>query len=356
MNRLSTERLNLNTTTTDLQIVPVSGNDVQIVLTDFELPPAEKARLEDPRWHHRLVNVKEAGLDEVDLDEVDAMILGSTPRFKPVEKTKNLKFVQTITAGVDQIDLSVFPEETIVCSNAGAFAEPMAETVFAFLLAFAKNLPSFQDELKAGGFPRWTTKGIFLKGKTIGVIGAGGIGRATAKLAKGFGMRVIGIASRPRKIDDFDSVGTLDDLDRLLSESDFVVVSIPLTVRTRGLINRKKLNKMKKNAIFVNVARGPVVVEKDLYDHLKENPEFRAGIDVWWKYPKKGEQFRPDYPFPSLKNVLMTPHSSAMVPEVNDMAAAKAVDNVIRFFRGQSPTGVVNRSEYVSVGPSPASN
>lgn len=327
--------------------VPTSRDDRQVVLTDFEIPPSQKSRLEDPQWNHRVVDLKKIGVEEVDLAKVDIMILGSETHFRPVEKTKNLRFVQTLSAGVDHLDLTAFTEDTTVCSNVGAFSEPIAETVFAFVLAFAKNLPSLQEELRDGRFPRWVTKGIFLKGKTMGVVGAGGIGKATAKLATAFGMRILGIASRPRDIEGFDFVGSLDDLDYLLRESDFVVISIPLTLRTKGLINLEKLRKMKRNAILVNVARGPVVVERDLYDHLKTNPEFKACIDVWWKYPKKDEKFNPDYPFASLKNVLLTPHSSAAVPEINDIAAKSAVDNVVRFMQGQEPRGIVNRSDYV---------
>jgi glycerate dehydrogenase len=242
--------------------------------------------------------------------------------------------------------MSTIPKGAVICSNIGAFAEPMAESVFAFILSFAKNLPSLQEDLRRGEFTRWTKRGIFLKGKTIGIIGAGGIGRATAKLAKAFGMKTLGIASTPREIENFDFVGTLGDLDYLLRESDFVVISIPLTIRTRGLITRDKLSEMKPSAILVNVARGPVIVEKDLYEHLRANPEFRAGIDVWWKYPKKGEKFQPDYPFTSLSNVLATPHVSWNVPEIDSAAIGSALDNVLRFLSGQELRGVVNRSDY----------
>jgi phosphoglycerate dehydrogenase-like enzyme len=265
--------------------------------------------------------------------------------FRPQDAV-NLKLFQTVSAGVDQFDLSVIPRGAVICSNVGAFAEPMAESVFAFILSFAKNLPSLQEDLRRGDFPRRTKRGMFLKGKTLGIVGAGGIGRATAKLAKAFGMRVLGIASKPRDVENFDFVGTLDDLDRLLRESDVVVLSIPLTQKTRGLIDRKKLNMMKRNAILVNVARGPIVVEKDLYEHLRENPEFRAGIDVWWKYPKEGEKFQPDYPFTQLGNALLTPHVSWNVPEMDLAVVGSALENVLRFLAGKDLWGVVNRSDY----------
>jgi len=331
-----------------------SGCDRQlpnIILTNFNVPPKYKAELEDPRWGHIVINAKETGPKSIDFDKVDIMILvgdfvsGGGLGFSPSDAT-NLKLFQTLSAGVDQFDLSVVPEKAIICSNVGAYAGPMAESVFAFILSFAKNLPSLQEELRQGDFPRWTKRGMFLKGKTLGVIGAGGIGKATARLARAFGMKVLGIASRQRDIEGFDFVGTLGDLDYLLRESDIVVISIPSTVHTRGLINRERLNIMKRNAILVNVARGSIIVEKDLYDHLKDNPEFRAGIDVWWKYPKKDEKFQPEYPFMSLKNVLFTPHVSWNVPEVDGIALGSALENIVRYLNGQELRGVVNRSDY----------
>jgi phosphoglycerate dehydrogenase-like enzyme len=323
-----------------------------VILTNFDVPQDYKTRLEAPRWNHEVVRVKrDVGPSGVDLEKVDVIVMGGDYAvremlgFDPSE-AKNLRLFQTVSAGVDQFDMSVIPRGVIICSNVGGLAEPMAESVFAFILAFAKNLPSLQEDLRRGDFPRWTKPGMSLKGETLGVIGAGGIGRATARLAKAFGMRVLGIASRARSIENFDFVGTLDDLDYLLRESDVVVVSIPRKLRTRGLINREKLNEMKRNAILVNVARGPIIVEKDLYEHLKENPEFRAGIDVWWKYPKKGEKFQPDYPFTSLNNVLVMPHSSWSVPGINQEVIGSALENVLRFLAGDELKGVVDRSDY----------
>jgi phosphoglycerate dehydrogenase-like enzyme len=323
----------------------------RIVLTNFEVPQSYRARLEDPRWNHEVVNVKRVGPKNVDFGKVDVIVMsgdfaaGELLGFAPSD-ARNLKLFQTVSAGVNQFDLSVIPKGAVICSNVGAFAEPMAESVFAFVLSFAKNLPSLQEDLRRGDFPRRTKRGMFLKGKTLGVIGAGGIGGATAKLAKAFGMRVLGIASKARNIENFDFVGTLNDLDYVLRESDVVVISIPLKVSTRGLINREKLNEMKRNAILVNVARGAIIVEKDLYEHLKDNPEFRAGIDVWWKYPKKDEKFQPDYPFMSLGNVLAMPHVSWNAPEMDLAVVGSAIENVLRFLAGDKLRGVVDKSDY----------
>ena len=239
------------------QPAPIDGG---IILTNFEIPPNYKTRLEDPTWNHRVLNVRSTSPEKIDLTKVDVIVMvgdihaRDAMGFKPLD-AKNLRLFQTVSAGVDQFDLAAIPNEAIVCSNVGAFAEPMAESVFAFILSFAKNLPSLQEDLRRGDFPRRTKRGMFLKGKTLGIVGAGGIGRATARLAKAFGMKVMGIATKPRSLENFDFVGTLDDLDYLLRESDAVVVSIPLTLRTRGLITREKLNEMRRNAILVNVAR-----------------------------------------------------------------------------------------------------
>ena len=136
-------------------------------------------------------------------------------------------------------------------------------------------------------------------------------------------------------------------LKHVLSSSDIVTISLPLMKATRGLIGKRELDWMKPDAILINVARGGIIDEGALYDHLRSHPRFQAGIDVWWIEPFGSGEFRTNFPFFSLPNVLGSPHNSAMVPGTNDDATRRAVENVKRFLRGEPVVGVVMRGDYV---------
>jgi phosphoglycerate dehydrogenase-like enzyme len=141
-------------------------------------------------------------------------------------------------------------------------------------------------------------------------------------------------------------VGTPRDLDQVLAVSDIVVVALPLTKQTRGLIGRRELELMKPDAILVNVARGAVVEERALYEHLRSHPEFSAAIDAWWDEPFGHGEFRTNFPFFDLPNLLGSPHNSAFVPGVELEGVRRAAENVLRYLHGRQTTGVVRREDY----------
>ena len=259
---------------------------------------------------------------------------------------KNVKLIQTLSAGVEKVPYDELnPAITIVCSNSGGNAYPTAEHAFALIMSAIKRIP-YHDRIMRKGIWNRQIYGYTLRGKTIGIIGYGKIGREIAKIAKLFNMRVLAI-KRKRIIDELaDFIGTPEDLDFVLKESDIVVLSLPLTKETRGLITREKLKIMKKNAILVNISRGPVIVEKDLYEHLKENPEFIAALDVWWNYPK-GEKCFQNYPFHELDNVIMTPHIAGFARDYLENWYRYAIENIKRFLEGKMPRNIVDLREYI---------
>jgi phosphoglycerate dehydrogenase-like enzyme len=282
---------------------------------------------------------------------VEVLLLGSPGTVmtkENLEQMKNLRLIQTISAGVNHLDFSLIPPKVKVCGNVGAFAPQMAEHVFGMILYFAKNLQLEHEKLAKGVFDR-NTKSIFLKGKTIGILGAGGIGQAVAKLAKAFGMKTLGINRSGTSVPHFDSVYKMGKVDLVLNRSDFVVVSLPLTNKTRNLIDAERLRLMKPNCVLVNVARGAIINQRDLYYHLKENPNFRCALDVWWNYPERhsASNFAQDYPFFELPNFLGSPHNSGEVPEDRVNSSLAALENITRYVRGQPLDGAVDRSEYL---------
>ena len=124
---------------------------------------------------------------------------------------------------------------------------------------------------------------------------------------------------------------------------------MPLTVGTMNLINESNLRLTKANCILVNVGRGKIINEKALYDHLRANPSFKAGIDVWWKYPAPGAPFAQNYPFLDLPNFLGSPHNADAVPESHELAVKNAVRNIERYLKREPLKGLAKREDYIGL-------
>ncbi len=260
---------------------------------------------------------------------------------------ESVGLVQLLSAGVNHIPFERLPERVPVASNAGAYAEPMAEHVLAMALALAKRLPQNQSKLVRGEFDQQTLNRA-IRDSLVGVLGFGGIGRASARLFRALGARVHAINRSGRPSEPVEEIGTLDDLDAVLATADVLVISLPLTRATRGLIGEGELSLMKSDAILVNVARAAILDEDALYEHLRGNPSFSAGIDAWWQEPRHGGSFATRRPFLELPNVLGSPHNSALTAGSLNCAARLAAANVARQLRGEPVRNLVDRSDYVA--------
>ena len=257
-----------------------------------------------------------------------------------------VRFIQLLSAGADHMPFADLPPHILVASNPGAYATPMAEHVLAMTLALGKRLLVENQKLRNGEFDQFTPNRL-LAGMTAGILGFGGIGRATARLMRAFGMRIYAINSSGTSSEPTDFLGTLHDLEHVLRQSDVVVISLPLTSATRGLIGKQQLAWMKPDAILVNVARGAIIDEEALYTHVKSHPTFLVGIDAWWTEPFLHGHFRMEYPFLELPNVLGSPHNSAVVPHVLVDATRGAAANVKRFLKGEQVMGLARREDYL---------
>jgi glycerate dehydrogenase len=258
-----------------------------------------------------------------------------------------VRLLQLVSAGVDSLPFDQVPAGAAVAGNVGAYAEPIAEHAVAMLLGGAKRLLRHHREMADGDFQSFALNRK-VEGMAVGMLGYGGIGSATARRLRPLGARILAVNTSGRTDDDVVFAGTLADLDHVLAESDAVVIALPLSRATRGLIGARELGLMPPDAILVNVARADIVDEAALYEHLRTHPEFFAGLDVWWNEPGPGGGFRTSHPFFELPNVLASPHNSAMVPGILEEAAERAVANVGRFLRGEPIAGVVDREEYLS--------
>lgn len=257
-----------------------------------------------------------------------------------------LRLLQFISAGVDFIPLRDLPPEVPVAANAGAYAEPMAEHALAMALAALKRLFVEHANLKRGEFNQFNPNRM-LAGLTVGILGLGGVGRATARLMRGLGVRIHAINRRGVSDEAVDWLGTPDDLDRLLAAADVLVVSLALTRRSERLIGAAELARMKSDAVLINLARGEIVDEAALYAHLKSNPGFTACIDAWWIEPVRHGAFRMDHPFLDLPNVIASPHNSASAAGWREVALRRAVANCRRALCGEAPLHLIGDDERV---------
>lgn len=254
---------------------------------------------------------------------------------------QNLQFVQLLSAGYDHLNFNYFSKETIIASNQGAYAKPMAEHALAMILALAKKLTKYHNLLSKGVFDQLNSVTRYIHGSNLGIIGYGSIGKETAKLMQPFDVNVYAINTSGKTDDDVAFIGTLQDLDIVLKNSDILLISIPLNKETQALIGKRELELMKSDAILINVARGDIIIEKDLYEHLRTHPEFSAGIDAWWVEPFKYGKFEIHYPFFELTNFIGSPHNSSVVPNSLIDGAKQAAINVKRFINKEVIKGLI---------------
>jgi len=250
------------------------------------------------------------------------------------------RLIQFVTAGVDYVPLADLPPGVPIANNGGAYAEPMAEHALAMTLAALKRLLIEHEKLSRGHFDQFRSNRM-LAGATVGILGFGGIGVATARLMRALGARVHAINRRGATDEPVDWIGTDARLDQLLAASDVLVLSLPLTPATEGLIGTRELRLMKRNAVLVNLARGEIIDEAALYAHLLAEPAFTACIDAWWVEPVRHGRFAMGHPFTRLPNVIASPHNSASAAGWRHTALSRAVENARRALVGETPRFLV---------------
>jgi phosphoglycerate dehydrogenase-like enzyme len=254
------------------------------------------------------------------------------------------RLIQFLSAGLDYIPLHQLPPQIPLASNAGAYAEPMAEHALAMALAAAKRLLIEHQNLVRREFNQFTPNKM-LAGRICGIFGFGGIGIATARMMRCVGMRIYAMNRRGATDEAVDWIGKPDRLAELMAASDVLVISAPLTRATRGVIGTKELSLMKDDAILINLARGEIVDEIALYEHLQAKPRFTGCLDAWWVEPVRHGEFRMSRPFLELPNVIASPHNSASVPTAADSALRCALANCRRALMGETPLHLVPPEE-----------
>ncbi len=264
-------------------------------------------------------------------DRFDASVLAQAPR---------LRVIANMAVGYDNVHLGDAESAGVWVTNTpGVLAQTTADLAFALLLAAARNVVASDRDTRRGGWRTWSPTGFLgpdVHGATLGIVGLGEIGREMAKRARGFAMRVLATTRTPRA-DDEQSLGVEHvDLDTLLAESDFVSLHMPLTPATRGVMGAENLRKMKRSAILINTARGPIVDQDALVEALRAGTIAGAALDV-----TDPEPLPVSHPLFGLANVIITPHIASASVATRSRMAEMAAGNIIAVLRGDGPPNAV---------------
>ena len=265
-------------------------------------------------------------------DPVTARVIAAAPR---------LRVISQVAVGHDNIDVAAATARGIVVTNTpDVLTEATADFTWALLLATARRVPEAERFLKAGRWNRWDIDllaGADVSHRTLAIVGFGRIGRAVARRALGFGMKVLYASRNPAPPEVEQELRAIHvPLDTLLAQSDFVSIHCPLNAETRGLIGIEQLSRMRRSAILVNTSRGPVVDEAALAAALSEKMIAGAGLDVFEREPT----IDPD--LLALPNVVLTPHVGSATHATRQRMCTLAAENCAAVLTGNRPPNPVN--------------
>ncbi|MGE4274304.1 MAG: 2-hydroxyacid dehydrogenase [Desulfitobacterium sp.] len=258
-------------------------------------------------------------------------------------QAKKLRIISNMAVGYNNINVEAATKRKILVTNTpGVLTETTADLTFALLMMTARRMEEASQFLRQGQWKTWSPMllaGQDIYGATLGIIGMGRIGEAVARRATGFDMKII-YHNRTRKIEFEERLGAqYRTFNEVLKESDFVCVLTPSTPETQNLIGKKELECMKPSSILINTSRGGIVNEDDLYEALRDQKIYAAGLDVFSEEP-----LSPQHPLLTLPNCVALPHiGSATVKTRREMARLAAV-NLVTFLQGKKPPHCVNPS------------
>jgi len=310
------------------------------VLVTRKLPEAVEARLE--RDYDARLNPDDSALDTDALlraaEGVDAIMPCHSERF-PAEVIARLpssvKIIANFSVGTDHVDLAAAKQRGIVVTNTPeVLNDATAEVTMLLMLGAARRASEGERLVRAGGWKSWSPAfmvGTQVTGKTVGIVGMGRVGRVVAERCRGFAME-IRYHNKTRLSPEVEQGAVYHEtLESLLASSDIVTMHCPNTPETRGMINEDTIAQMKDGVIFVNAARGTIVVEDDLIAALKSRKIRAAGLDVFQNEPLIDQRWA------AIENVFLLPHIGSATAETRDAMGFRALDNLDAYFAGGEP-------------------
>ncbi|GAB6189843.1 glyoxylate reductase [Marinitoga arctica] len=308
----------------------------------YEIPEIAEKKLSDAGFE-LWINKEDRTLSHEEIIELaknyDALVtlLSDNIDKEVIEAGKGkLKVISNYAVGYNNIDIEAAKKAGIYVTNTpGVLSDATADLAWALLFAVSRKIVESDKFVRSGKFVGWRPKlflGYDIKGKTLGIIGMGRIGKEMAKRAKGFEMNVLYYKRNRLNEEEEKELGIkYATLDEIVKNSDYISLHTPLTEETYHLLDEKEFSMMKPNVIIINTARGPVINEKILIKYLKEKKIAGAGLDVYEEEPKIPQELI------ELDNVVLTPHTGSATFETRDKMAEMVADNVISALKGEIP-------------------
>ncbi|MGD0477328.1 MAG: D-2-hydroxyacid dehydrogenase [Nitrososphaerales archaeon] len=322
-----------------------------LVLLAFKIPDALLRKLQERHGNSYEFKTIDPKHDDLRLAEQADVLAVASPDKRVISAATGCRWLHIMSAGVDEYLAmeAVRSKESLVLTNsAGAYGIQISEHVFAVILALSRRMKEVlrNQEHRRWEVPKDDEGGLReIYGMTMAIVGLGHVGLEIARRANGFGIHVLGVrrdASSELKIPGYgeyiDEILIARDLDRAVATSDIIVDSLPLTPETKGLFDSARFQSFKKGAIFINVGRGPTVIEKDLTKALQDGVLGGAALDVFEEEPLPGNS-----PLWKMENVIITPHCSGTSDNSLLRAVAILDDNLERYSRGETLCNIVDR-------------
>jgi phosphoglycerate dehydrogenase-like enzyme len=279
------------------------------------------------------------GCDFIDRPLARAHVIYGLPPVEQLNDAPELRWIQLISAGVPPALCPLAQGRGLTVANlAGLYGLSIAEHALALMTVLTRNLHLAFRNQQARAWDRSIAQGMAdLHEKTLAVLGLGNIGQAVARLARAYGMRVLGFRRRPLTAPCVDRFYPRAELPAMLAEADFVVVALPLTSHTDGLLGPNEFAEMKRGAIYINISRGPVAQEECLLAALRSGQVAAAGLDVFAVEPLPEE-----HPFWAMPHVLISPHYSGETVNTSSLPAERFARNLHAWLAGAEMEGVVD--------------
>ena len=304
----------------------------------FDLPEAAEAEIKKINPEVEL-NLIDSNSDYLPLLK-EAEIVFGWPKTELLKKAENLKWLHLPSAGVDRYaNKELYQNRDLMLTNSsGVYGKPIAEHVFSMIMAHNRNLIDYAYDKKEKKWQRKNDIKDFFN-STVGILGLGDIGSTIAKRAKAWGAEVLALKRTMIEFPNYvDQIYLNDDLDKLLKESDYLILTLPGTPETEGIIGRKELKMMKDTAFIVNIGRGSLIKQDELLEALKNNWIAGAGLDV-----TDPEPLPEDSELWELDNLILTPHTSGFSPTNDQRRFEIFKDNLQSYLNGQS---LINKVDF----------
>ena len=265
------------------------------------------------------------------INKYDVLVVRSRTKITRdiIEAAHNIKIIARVGVGLDNIDVNAAESKKIrVINSPEAVINAVSELVIGQMLSLVRSIPFADLETKKGNWIKKDLMGIELRGKYLGIVGVGNIGRNIARIGKALRMNLIGYDIYPINKDFIKEVGLIvTDLDTLIQSADFITCHVPLTLETKKMFNGEKLSKMKSTAFLINTSRGEIIDEDALFDALSNGKIAGAALDVYETEPPTNRKLL------ELPNVICTPHIGAQTKEAQELAAMVIAEKIVQTLR-----------------------